>query len=418
MKSYPSITMITGHPPLTKKSLTEFGASHQPLLLLPSINSREKIRFSPPLLGAVILASHLQSKGARCTVKDFYADAIDYSESEIFGISSTFMNLQEIKTIAARIRSENETAVIILGGPGSWSYPPELVIKELPEISAVIWGEGEQILLDYLSSLPSEPRMPSSLRRRSQRIPAMLQAESNMEINDIPFPDWSLIDLSNRLKVLPLETSRGCPYQCAYCSETLFWGKPVRYKEISKVVAEIINDVRRFNINTFRIVDSCFSSPANRCAELCDAIHDRCIKKGMDIHWTSYARLNNLSESLLKKMKNAGCVALDVGWESGDPEIAARMGKHYDPKALVDVMRTAKERNIIINCNVLIGFPGETEETINKTAELIEQAQPDTYTCFMLFVAPHTRLWENRSQFGLEGNRECIFVSVNSSCHS
>jgi len=254
-----------------------------------------------------------------------------------------------------------------------------------------------------LSSLPSEPRMPSSLRRRSQRIPAMLQAESNMEINDIPFPDWSLIDLSNRLKVLPLETSRGCPYQCAYFSETLFWGKPVRYKEISKVVAEIINDVRRFNINTFRIVDSCFSSPANRCAELCDAIHDRCIKKGMDIHWTSYARLNNLSESLLKKMKNAGCVALDVGWESGDPEIAARMGKHYDPKALVDVMRTAKERNIIINCNVLIGFPGETEETINKTAELIEQAQPDTYTCFMLFVAPHTRLWENRSQFGLEG---------------
>jgi radical SAM superfamily enzyme YgiQ (UPF0313 family) len=203
--------------------------------------------------------------------------------------------------------------------------------------------------------------------------------------------------------VLPVETSRGCPFSCAYCSEVTYWGKPVRYRSIDSVVAEIQDDAARYGITTLRFTDSCFSAPPARAASLCDAIYEKCSCRGLLVKWSSYARVSNLDYGLLERMKRSGCVALDIGVESGSETMLRAMGRHYAPAAAVEVARIARELGIITNFNVVIGFPGETRESIVETAQLIDRAAPDTYSCFLFYLAAHTRVSALTQKYNLNG---------------
>ena len=206
-----------------------------------------------------------------------------------------------------------------------------------------------------------------------------------------------------RLPVLPVETSRGCPFNCAYCSEVTYWDKPVRYRSIESVVQELEYNVSELGINTFRFTDSCFSAPPERCGRLCDAISENFDARGMPVQWSSYARISNLSYPLLEKMKRSGCVALDIGVESGSTDMLRSMGRSYSPESAINVSRFARELGIVTNFNVVVGFPGETRDSIMRTAELIETASPDTYASFLFYMAPNTRVDASQQQFHVEG---------------
>ncbi len=222
---------------------------------------------------------------------------------------------------------------------------------------------------------------------------------------EIPSPNWTLMGLpsSRRLPVLPVETSRGCPFNCAYCSEVTYWGKPVRYRDIDAVVAELRRNAEQFGITTCRFTDSCFSAPPERSAALCDAIYEGCVSQGVPIKWSSYARVSNLDRNLLTRMKRSGCVALDIGVESGSEKMLRAMGRHYAPEAAIEVASVARELGIITNFNVVVGFPGETRESIVETARLIDRAAPDTYSCFLFYLAANTRVDATAAQYKLEG---------------
>jgi tRNA A37 methylthiotransferase MiaB len=120
--------------------------------------------------------------------------------------------------------------------------------------------------------------------------------------------------------------------------------------------------------------------------------------------WSSYARISNLDYPLLEKMKRSGCIALDIGVESGSTEMLRSMGRKYAPETAVNIARFARELGIISNFNVVVGFPGETRDSIMRTAELIEKAQPDTYASFLFYMAYHTRMGGANTRFRVEGH--------------
>jgi p-methyltransferase len=137
---------------------------------------------------------------------------------------------------------------------------------------------------------------------------------------------------------------------------------------------------------------------------VCDAIYYGCIREGLDIRWSSYARVANLSMGLLEKMKRAGCVALDIGAESGDPQMLQQMHRRdYSPQEIIDVAHRGRAVGVLIHYNFVIGFPGETQETIQSTIRVIEEAQPDSYACFLLFLAPNTALYRQQERFAITG---------------
>ena len=164
----------------------------------------------------------------------------------------------------------------------------------------------------------------------------------------------------------------------------------MRFRNIESVIKEIRQDVDEYGIRTFRFVDSCFTAPEERCGEICDSIFEQFIEKGLEIRWTSYGRINNLSRDLLEKMRRAGCVALDIGMESGDRDILQNMKKGYSDRRIVESIETAKDIGILTHCNIVVGFPGETDETIENTIDILNGASPDTYDCMLLYVAPHS----------------------------
>lgn len=376
-------------------------------VLASSIN---KETFSPkiPTIGAVTVATFAEKQQIYVQVKDFYASDLADCYADIVGISSTFMGLRHIKEIASFARQKNPSSTIVLGGPISWSLSPSALFELIPEIDIIVIGEGEQTFVDLVKAISTDGnvnRVKGLFLKQGHRC-SFTGTRGPLSEDAIPTPQWKLLDVpfSQTIPFFPVETSRGCPYNCAYCSEVHYWGKPPRYRSLSTVLDEIQRNVDEFGIVSFRFTDSCFSAPPERAATICDAIYDRFIRNGIPIKWSSYSRINNLTHHLLEKMKRSGCLALDIGAESGAPSILKKMGRSYAREQIINVAKAARELDIITDFNVVVGFPGETDETVEETIDILQEAKPDAFSCFVLFVAPHMDISESRGRYGLNGS--------------
>ena len=401
------VLIITGISPVTLPQLEEMGMTFEPFLLLLSMSGKDTFRFSIPTVGPAAIGSYLRQHGIEVEIVDFYFDEVCSFDADVIGISSTFMGVEDVKQIADVVRQQNPAATIVLGGPLSWSVSPVELLQIVPSLDFIVQREGEQTFLELIGKVRSggDPSLVKGLVFRREGSVIETPPRLPLDFESLPHPDWELMGMpsSKRLPVLPVETSRGCPYHCAYCSEVTYWGKPVRYRTSDRVVEELRYNAEKLGITTFRFTDSCFSAPPARSAEICDAIYEKCINYGIQVKWSAYARIENLSHTLLDKMKRSGCVALDIGLESGSVEVLRRMGRNYSPTAVVEVAKAARDLGIITNFNVVVGFPGETEETVQATAELIDRASPDTFTCFVFFLAPNTRAYIRPNNYGLQG---------------
>lgn len=401
------VLILTGFSPIRLPQLEEMGIAFEPLPVLLSMSGKDTFRFSIPPIGGAVIASYLKQRGIEAEIADFYFDDIPSFDADIVGISSTFMGIEDVKRIADLVREQNANAKIVLGGPLSWSIPPARLLQMVPGLDYIVQREGEETFYQLIGQIRDggDPRPVEGLVFRREGNIVETPSRLPLDFERLPLPAWELMGIPSgkRIPVLPVETSRGCPYYCAYCSEVSYWGRPVRYRSSDRVVAELRYDVEQLGITTFRFTDSCFSSPPDRCAAVCDAIYDNCVKHNIPIKWSSYARIEDLGPPLLDKMKRCGCVALDFGLESGSDTVLHKMGRGYSPEDVVRVARAAREADIITNFNVVVGFPGETGETVLATAALIDEAAPDTFACFVFFLAPNTRAYAQRSKFGLVG---------------
>lgn len=403
------VAIITGIPPIGLAQLGEKGIASAILPRLFSMLGKDKFHFSGPTIGPATIASYLRQNGIESVIIDYYRDEMKVRDCDIIGISSTFMEVEEIKKIARDAKSQNASAPVVLGGPSSWLVPPAKILEEIPEIDYIIPKEGEETFLELIKAIRNE-QAPSNIEgiicldQENDTVKATAPRK-HIDFENLPYPAWELMGIPSpqRIPVLFIETSRGCPYKCAYCSEVTFWGKPVRYRSCQRVTDEIRYNAEKFGITTFRFTDSCFSFPPKRCGDICDSILERCTSDSIPVKWSAYARIEDLSQELMHKMKQSGCVALDIGLESGSAEVLRRMNKNYDPEVAVRVAKIAKETGIIINYNIMIGFPGETQETIKQSMDLIERAAPDTYSCFLFLLRPNSTIYDNQQDFGIEG---------------
>ncbi len=410
MNTKSGVAIITGIPPF---SLAQFGDQGISSVILPRLYSmlgKEKFHFSTPDIGPATIAGYLRQHGIETLIFDYYFDEVKVQDCDVVGISSTFAEPEEIKKVAGDVKHQNPSASVVLGGPLSWSISPAKLFELIPEIGFIVMKEGEETFLQLIQAL-REHRDLSGVegivyRDKESGMVRATPPRKHIDIEKSPYPAWDLMNVPSprRLPVLFIETSRGCPYQCAYCTEVTYWTKPVRYRSSRRVTDEIRHCVEKYGISTFRFTDSCFSAPPRRCGEICDAIVERCINDSIPVKWSAYSRIENLSPELIHKMKQAGCVALDVGLESGSKELLRNINKNYDPEIAVAVAKEAKESGIIINYNIIIGLPGETQETLEKSMDLIERAAPDTYSCYIFMLLPNSAIYEHQQDYSVQGD--------------
>jgi radical SAM superfamily enzyme YgiQ (UPF0313 family) len=403
-----NVLIVCGTPKIRLKEAEEGGVPlSESLKRLLDTGNDTPIHISYPGVGPVTLATYLSNNGITVAVKDWYADPVDLRGYDVIGISGTHLDFDHLRSVVLEVHRLNPAAVIVVGGPVTLTYPIDKLLGELTDINYLVFNEGEKTFLELLRAIEAGGELSgiSGIGYRDNGRFITTPRRQPLHPDEFCIPDWTLMDLSRRIPLLSIETARGCAYTCAYCFEVNFWGKPVRFRRPEVLIDELRINYEKFGITTYRIADSCFTTPEDRCAAICDRIIREFIQKGIPIRWSCYARINNLKKDLLTKMKEAGCVAICVGMESGDATVLKNMNKFYSSDQIIGGITNAREAGIITHCNIIVGFPGETPESIATTISTLNAARPSTYHCMTLDIAPDTVLANNKTSYSLSGDR-------------
>ena len=244
----------------------------------------------------------------------------------------------------------------------------------------IVRGEGETPLLNLCQAL-SEGRSPDSLPDILHK-PGLTWVDIEHEklisdINRLPFPDrqhlpmdqygyYKLFDLlPEEQRIASIQASRGCNHSCTFCTSPHLWLHRMRYRTKESLAEEIDYLEDKYKINVLNFRDENFSNDLNFLKIICD------LMEGRGILWYSFARIDELTPSILERMKNSGCVELFLGVESGHNGTLNQINKEIMVEQIVETCNEVYKAGIRNSIFIMIGFPWETEATLQQTRDLI-----------------------------------------------
>jgi radical SAM superfamily enzyme YgiQ (UPF0313 family) len=200
-----------------------------------------------------------------------------------------------------------------------------------------------------------------------------------------------LTDISGeRYTYVPILESKGCPYNCIYCPYPLGFGTKIMFRQPKAIVDEMEHLHQAHGIKAFLLRGQTFAYDRKRALEICEEI----IQRKLNVLWFCESRVDEVSKELLNKMKRAGCIRIHYGVETGDPELL----KIAKPGVKIDITERAfkitKEHGIMTQAHIILGWPNETKETLEKTRKFILKLNPDEINLNFLTPYPGTKLYE------------------------
>jgi len=192
-----------------------------------------------------------------------------------------------------------------------------------------------------------------------------------------------------KLPYITLSTSRGCLAQCIYCSAPFFAGSRYRYQSPERVLRELAVHSKN-NFKTIYFRDETFTANRDRVIGICKGI----IKQKLAISWVCNSRVGLLNEEMLLLMKKAGCYLIKFGVESGVQRILDNSKKGIKVADIEKTFRLCREAKIDTHAHIMIGMPGDTQETVEKTIEFVCKIKPTTASFGICTPYPGTPLFE------------------------
>jgi radical SAM superfamily enzyme YgiQ (UPF0313 family) len=188
-------------------------------------------------------------------------------------------------------------------------------------------------------------------------------------------------------------TSRGCPFHCNFCYNQ---NHKYRYRSTDHVLEEIVA-IRERGIRNIEIVDDTFTFNRDRAFE----IFDRIVKEKLGISFRIKSRVNVVDPEFLAKAREAGAYLIAYGCESADAEMLRRMNKKTRPEDNERAIRTTKAAGIACHTSWVLGYPGETPESIERTVDFIVRTRPTTAQIALLRPYPQTVAYREAKELGL-----------------
>lgn len=327
------------------------------------------------------------------------------------GISSVaitttlYVSPQPIIEIVSFIRECNQEVKIIIGGPYIASQAAMMDDDSLRQLFAyldadlyVIGAEGEGALVEILKVLRGEGDF-DAVRNIAYRGGAdFVLTERGIEENPLEENpvDYALFPKEEIGEFLSIRTAKSCPFSCAFCGFAERAGK-YKYLDLAMVEKELdaIRDIG--TVTTLTFLDDTFNVPKKRFREILRMM----IEKRYGFRWNSFYRSDHGDEETIRLMKEAGCEGVFLGIESGSDAMLKAMNKTSRRKNYLEAIRQFREHGIITHANLLVGFPGETAETVEETISLLEEARPDFFRAQLWYCDPITPIWKQRDEFGI-----------------
>lgn len=290
---------------------------------------------------------------------------------------------------------------LVVGGPHP-TILPEDTLKE-DYIDIVVKGEGEFTMLDLIDHI-DDGKPLTQVCGISYKDRGIIHHNSPRplieDLDSLPFPARDLIFEKERYTPDSfgyIITSRGCPFNCVFCSSHKIWGRKVRYRSPNNIVEEIKEVMEKFNTRLFRFNDDTFTINADRAFKICELI----INEGLEIQWYCDTRVELLTADLLEQMKRAGCIRIDLGVESGNPQILNFTKKGITLEQARQTINEVKKAGIKAQAYFMMGFPGEGKKEILDSITFMRDAKPD-YTCWSIVTPyPGTELYDISKEKGL-----------------
>jgi len=326
---------------------------------------------------------------------------------QLVGITSVTLNHRVASAIAEVVRKCDGEVPIAMGGPHV-AFEIEGSFRDLPALDFIAIGEGEHTLVELARALEGRMDLRDvrglALRdRRDGRVvltPARPLAD---DLDQLAPPARDLVPLARYLAFdsqASIVTSRGCPYECIFCSAPAWTGRRVRYRDPLLCVDEI-EEVAGLGFREITIEDDLFTLNRRHFLAICDEL----MRRDTGIRWNAFSRVDTITPEIVGVMARAGCRAVCFGVESGSQEVLDLARKHSNLDKVRAAMRMAREADIIPLASFIIGLPGETEQTLRETvafAESLRQEFGALYGFHVLAPFPGTEVRERAAHFGLE----------------
>jgi len=266
------------------------------------------------------------------------------------------------------------------------AYPP--LLKEI-----FIFGECD-INIDEI--ITGEEKKGTAYLKEDE-----LKVEENsiiVNLDELPLPARNLLSNDKYRyillgdKVTTMQTSRGCPYPCSYyCAYPLVQGKKWRARSPEHVVWEIEDIINNYQIKKILFRDATFTLDKLRVKKICDLI----IQKNLKFEWWCETRVDCLDAELMQRMKRTGCLGMNIGVETGDPEVMETQAKvGMTLEKLKSIRETAQKLGLKLHFLLMIGLPDETKVSLYETYKLICDLRPESIGICMVTPYPGTQLYE------------------------
>ena len=351
-------------------------------------------KFALPRLGVVLLGTILRDLGYEVQVmveevKPFDFDAI--ARADLVGISVITATAGRSYTIADELREQG--VPVVMGG----AHVTHLSEDALQHADYVVRGEGELALPALLEALQNDSDLddvPNLSYRRGDEIVHNDLAPLVDDLDRWPDPDMSLVEgfgvagfLRSR-RVVPIQTSRGCPHDCSFCSVTATFGRKMRYRSPERVVAQMeAHDLKK---TVFFFYDDNFAASPRRVRELLDAfatLPRRPI-------WSAQVRADVArDEDLLDRMKAAGCETVFIGLESVNQESLTSSSKRQDLQDVSRYLRRFVDRKIRVHGMFVFGFDDDRSGTMRRTVDFARSHHLFSVQFLILTPLPGSRTY-------------------------
>ncbi|HMK95148.1 MAG TPA: radical SAM protein [Candidatus Limnocylindrales bacterium] len=402
------------NPPQTFYPGSEPPAGNLPLGLMYVAAVLTKTGYQTEILDAFMTDASFQKTGETITVGmpfEKIKQEIRSRKPDILGIAGPFTcQIENSVKVSDLAKQVNPDILAVVGGPHVTTVPKEF-LEEARSVDIAVTGEGEYIMPEIAGYLEGKKQLNEILGiayRKDEEVKVNPSRPFIRNLDELPYPAYDLIEMelylspkkvgyrSFRNRAISMITSRGCPFNCCFCSVHLHMGKGFRAHSAEYVLNHVQYVVEKFNVKNIFFEDDNLTLDLARFEAICDGLIQERIRIGWET--PNGVRADCLNRNLLQKMKKSGCKSVFFGVESGDQQILDNViCKSLDLNRVVEVAKICKDINLKTGAFYIIGFPGEKKENMQKTVDFALRLKRDFDVGMHLFFATPsygTKLYE------------------------
>lgn len=316
-------------------------------------------------------------------------------------VSPTQMDLSG--TLMKGLKPLLKDAYFVCGGTAATVFY-EFILNNF-HVDAIVKGEGEEAIRELIGKIADKADI-SGVRGIVYKVNGRVITNPDRGIvhnlDEIPFPARELIDFEKYLRPPGLlrgmwikrstavMTSRGCPAHCIYCSSNLIFGRTPRRRSVDNVISEIKHLIERYRVEAVWFSDDTFTLQKTWVMDFTRKLREERI----DIKWGCQARVDTVDQEMLEEMKRTGCLQVDLGVESGSPDVLKALKKGSNPQMIEAAFRMIRKVGIRALATFMVGNPQEKHADIEMTSQLARRINSDFTIFFFTTAYPGTELFE------------------------